>query len=116
MIINTVKNSKRVVQNKCHGGDGSIVFREVFIDKDFKSSVEFLHETSIKPNSTIGYHKHLGNEEVYYVIEGQGLMTVDNEDKIVGPGDAVITSSGSSHGLKNIGLTDLKIIVFEAKY
>ena len=82
----------------------------------FKSTVRFLHETSVKSNSTIGYHKHSGNEEVYYIIEGDGLMTVDGEKKIVGPGDAVITHSGSSHGLKNIGDTDLRILVFEAEY
>lgn len=70
----------------------------------------------MKSNSTIGYHKHSGNEEVYYIIEGDGLMTVDGEKKIVGPGDAVITHSGSSHGLKNIGDTDLRILVFEAEY
>lgn len=116
MKISIAEKAKRVIQKKCHEGEGSIIFREVFSDKDFKSPIEFLHETSIKPNSTIGYHKHSGNEEVYYILQGKGLMTVDSEDRIVSPGDAVVTSSGSSHGLKNIGNSNLNIIVFEAKY
>jgi len=116
MNISLAKRAKRIVQEKCHNGKGAILFREVFKKSDFRSNVQFLHETSVIPNSTIGYHKHAGNEEVYYVIDGKGLMVVDGQEKVVGPGDAVITYGGSSHGLKNIGNKNLKILVFEAKY
>lgn len=116
MNISHAKNAKHVIVNKCHNGQGSILFREVFGKNDFNSSIQFLHETSVTPNSTIGYHKHFGNEEIYYVVEGKGLMMVDGKEKVVENGDAVITYSGSSHGLRNIGDKDLKILVFEAKY
>lgn len=116
MHISTGKTAKREVQKNCHEGEGSIVFREVFVSSDFESDLQFLHETSLLPNSTIGYHLHQGNEEIYYFIEGEGVMTVDGVKKKVGPGDAVITHSGSSHGLENTGKSNIKIIVFEAKY
>lgn len=116
MDISISKKSKRENQKKCHGGKGAIMFREVFKESDFKSSLEFLHETIILPKSTIGYHKHHGNEEIYYIIKGRGIMRVDGEEKIVTEGDAVITHSGSSHGLKNTEAKPLKILVFEAKY
>ena len=116
MKVSFAKKDKREVQEKCHGGSGQIVFRKLFDKNDFDSSLEFLHETEVLPGSTIGYHKHTGNEEIYYVIKGKGLMTVDGEENEVKNGDAVITQSGSSHSLKNIGKNNLKIIVFEAKY
>lgn len=116
MNISKSVKAKRELQKKCHNGVGSIVFREIFGNGDFKSKLEFFHETSIKPNSTIGYHKHEGDEEIYYIVQGRGMMTVDGVEKIVVSGDAVITYSGSSHGLKNLSSKDLKIIVFEAKY
>ena len=116
MKIGFARKIKHVIQKRCHNGKGAILFREIFDKKDFKSNLQFLHETIVLPNSTIGYHKHLGNEEIYYVIEGKGLMKVDGQEKIVKPGDAVITYSGSSHGLKNIYDRDLKILVFEAIY
>ncbi len=116
MNISKSIKAKRKIQKECHGGKGFIVFREIFGSKNFKSQLEFFHETYVKPNSTIGYHRHEGNEEIYYIVGGQGLMNVDGEEKIVDPGDAVITQSGSSHGLKNIGKKDLKIVVFEARY
>ena len=116
MKISTAKTAKRVIEKHCHGGKGEILFREIFGKKAFKSSLEFFHETNVKPNSTIGYHKHTGNEEIYYIIDGSGIMTVDSEKQEVGPGDAVVTHGGSSHSLINIGKKDLKILVFEAKY
>lgn len=116
MKISISAVAKRMLQKRCHNGKGAISFREVFLKRDFKSSLQFLHETSVMPNSTIGYHKHSGNEETYYVIEGEGIMIVDGEERKVRSGDAIITYSGSSHGLKNISDKKLRILVFESKY
>lgn len=116
MKISIGRNAKREIQKKCHNGEGSILFREVFNASDFESNLQFLHETSVMPNSTIGYHKHLGNEEIYFIVEGKGIMTVDGEKRKVSSGDAIITYSGSSHGLDNNSSKVLKILVFECKY
>lgn len=34
-------------------------------------------------------------EQVYYILEGSGLMSVDGEDRIVGPGDCVYIPSNA---------------------
>lgn len=116
MNISISKTAKREIQKKCHDGEGEILFREVFKKADFKSNLVHLHETIVLPNSTIGYHLHEGNEEIYYIMEGEGIMTVDGEKKKVTPGDAIITHSGSKHGLENNTDKDLKILVFECVY
>lgn len=108
--------AKREVQQNCHDGIGSILFREVFGSTDFKSNLEHLHETIVEPHSTIGYHLHSGNEEIYYFLEGEAIMTVNNESIKVEPGDAVITYSGDSHGLINDSDARVKILVFQCNY
>jgi mannose-6-phosphate isomerase-like protein (cupin superfamily) len=40
-------------------------------------------------------------EQVYFVLEGRGLMTVGSETQRVGPGDCIFIPSGQPHGLKN---------------
>ena len=40
-------------------------------------------------------------EQVYFILEGNGTMTVGSETRRVGPGDCVFIPSGSSHGLSN---------------
>src|SRR5882724_7758072 len=42
-------------------------------------------------------------EQVYFILEGSGLMTVGDETQRVGPGDCVFIPSGQPHGLKNDG-------------
>lgn len=116
MHISIAKDAKGEIQKHCHGGKGEIVFRELFKEKDFNSSLEFIHETLVLPNSSIGYHAHKGNEEIYYIIQGKGLMNVDGEKRVVRTGDAIITHSGNSHGLVNTQNKPLKILVFESKY
>jgi mannose-6-phosphate isomerase-like protein (cupin superfamily) len=39
------------------------------------------------------------------------MMTIDGNDFEVGPGTAVLTRPGSSHGLKQVGKEDLVIVI-----
>jgi mannose-6-phosphate isomerase-like protein (cupin superfamily) len=65
---------------------------------------------ALKPGSAIGYHEQR-EDEIYYVLSGRGIMTIDDKPFDVGPGDAVLTRPGSSHGLKQTGPDDLVILI-----
>ena len=65
---------------------------------------------ALKPGSGIGYHLQK-EDEIYYVLSGRGMMTIDDKTFEVGPGTAVLTRPGSSHGLKQIGEADLVIMI-----
>ena len=65
---------------------------------------------ALKPGAAIGYHEQ-HEDEIYYVISGRGVMTVDGKPFDVGPGAAVLTRPGSSHGLKQSGREDLVILI-----
>jgi mannose-6-phosphate isomerase-like protein (cupin superfamily) len=45
------------------------------------------------------------------VLSGRGEMTLDGKTVEVGPGTAILTRTGSSHGLKVLGTEDLVIII-----
>jgi quercetin dioxygenase-like cupin family protein len=64
----------------------------------------------IKPGAGIGYHRQ-AEDEIYYVLSGRGVMALDGKDYDVGPGTAILTRTGSSHGLKQAGADDLVIII-----
>src|SRR5262245_61125537 len=42
-------------------------------------------------------------EQVYFILEGSGLMTVGSETERVAAGDCVFIPTGQPHGLKNDG-------------
>ena len=65
---------------------------------------------AVKPGSGIGYHEQK-EDEIYYVLSGRGQMTLDGKTVDVGPGTAILTRTGSSHGLKQVGTEDLVILV-----
>lgn len=115
MKISFDDNERQEIMH-CHEGIGSIKFREVFGEKDFESNLVHFHETIINPHSTIGYHEHIGNEEVYYIVEGEGMMQLNGKEFKVKPGDSVVAQGGDSHGLKNESDLPIRILVFECKY
>ena len=65
---------------------------------------------ALTPGSGIGYHLQT-EDEIYYVLSGRGAMTIDGKTFDVGPGDAILTRLGSSHGLKQVGSEDLVILI-----
>lgn len=65
---------------------------------------------ALKPGAAIGYHEQK-EDEIYYVLGGRGVMTLDGKDVDVGPGTAILTRTGSSHGLKQTGADDLVILI-----
>lgn len=64
----------------------------------------------LQAGSSIGYHLQ-ETDEVYYIIGGTGLMTINGKAFAVKPGDAILTRPGSSHGLVQTGREDLALII-----
>jgi mannose-6-phosphate isomerase-like protein (cupin superfamily) len=95
-----------------HNGGGPSTgysFFEKVPDLKFSFKKRVLH-----PGAAIGYHLQKV-DEVYYIIGGHGVMTINDRQLSVKPGDAVLTRGGSSHGLKQRGETDLTIIIMYPK-
>ena len=53
--------------------------------------------TDMKPHQTTNGHKHPGQEEVYYFIEGTGKMELGEEMIKVEPGDVILIKDGVYH-------------------
>lgn len=96
------------VQPGPHKGGGQTVGYSFFA-KVPKLNLIF-RKRALKPGSGIGYHEQR-EDEIYYVLSGKGVMTLDGKDVDVGPGTAVLTRPGSSHGLKQVGAEDLVILI-----
>ena len=114
MLLRGPRTTPTIENHAVHGGQGYAVARRLFTRTDFKSSLFFFSESSLQPGSSYGDHPHTADEEVYYIVEGRGLMQVDGEEQEVGPGDAVLTPPGSHHSLRNTGQGVLKVLVIGA--
>jgi len=95
-----------------HKGSGQTVGHS-FFDKapDYHTAFK---KRILKSGSSIGYHLQK-EDEVYYIIEGNGLMKINGETFAVKPGDAILTRPGSSHGIAPLEGNDLVIIIVYEK-
>ena len=91
-----------------HSGGGSTVGYSFFRTTPGLKLV--FRKRALKPGSGIGYHEQK-EDEIYYVLSGRGQMTLDGKTVDVGPGTAILTRTGSSHGLKQVGTQDLVILI-----
>ncbi len=58
------------------------------------------------------YHRHLFEEECYYILSGRGEMTIDERPFPVGPGDFIgLPADGLAHTLKNTGTEPLTFLL-----
>jgi mannose-6-phosphate isomerase-like protein (cupin superfamily) len=63
----------------------------------------------VKPGETSLRHR-LRTSEVYYILEGEGLMRIGDESRQVGPGQAVYIPPGQVQCIHNAGGSDLKFL------
>ena len=105
-----LERDKDVARNEpgTHKGGGETIGYS-FFSKTPNLKLVF-RKRAFKPGSAIGYHLQR-EDEIYYVLSGRGMMTIDGKEFEVGPGDAILTRPGSSHGLKQIGKEDLVILI-----
>ncbi len=91
-----------------HNGGGQTVGYSFF--KNVPNLKLVFRKRALKPGSGIGLHEQK-EDEIYYVLSGRGQMTLDGKTVDVTPGTAVLTRTGSTHSLKQVGSEDLVIMI-----
>ena len=85
---------------------GQVSFRTLFGAQcrtpDFTAGV-----TDLEPGGWLGHHRH-APAELYYVLEGEGLLTVDGEEHRIAAGAAVYIPGNSEHAIANTGDAPLR--------
>ena len=70
-----------------------------------------LAEETLPPGCAVTPHHHREIEEIYYVVSGQGLMTVGDETREVNAGDAIYVPRNHQHSLNNTGSEPIRLIL-----
>ena len=59
-----------------------------------------LAEATLPKDGSTERHYHRVSEELYYILEGTGVMEVNGEERAVGPGDAILIPAGAWHEIR----------------
>jgi len=64
----------------------------------------------VPPQGAMDPHSHDNEEEVMYVLQGQGRVMVDGSSEAIGPGSAIYLPVGSEHRMINESDDVLKFV------
>ena len=64
-----------------------------------------------QPMAYVALHSHNVQEQVYHVLDGEGLMEIDGKHHVVRKHDVIFLPPGISHSIANSGLVDLVFLV-----
>lgn len=92
------------------GGFGRLKMIEILTATELKDEGKLFSRVILERGSSIGFHKHINDFEVYYILKGNGEVQEANEIYKVGEGDVVYTSHGEEHSLINTGQSELEMI------
>ncbi len=67
--------------------------------------------SSYQPKGYVAPHEHKVQEQVYHILQGEGLMELDDERHVVRAHDYIFIPPCVTHAIYNTGLTDLVFIV-----
>ncbi len=76
--------------------DGSTI-RELLNVVHPPTANQSLAEATLEPGASTVRHRHRLCEEIYFLLEGTGVMEIDGDERAVGPGDAILIPPGARH-------------------
>ena len=86
--------------------DGSTI-RELLAHRNSSIRQQSLAEARLGVGCATTPHHHAVTEEIYYILSGTASMTLGDETRPVGPGDAIAIPPGARHTIRNTGDAEL---------
>ena len=82
--------------------------KALFMEGTMDSGVLFY-----EPGETMTPHKHSNLDEIFYVISGKGIITINGKIISIKENDVILSPHEESHGFTNNG--DEKLVILQIK-
>ncbi len=115
-MIRTPAEMKTEVREQMRGGAGAVTVRHFFNADEITAQARLCATLSLPPGASIGTHQHDGEDEVYIITRGTGIISDGATQSRVSAGDAILTGNGESHALQNDGAEPLDLIAVIMSY
>lgn len=102
----------KIVTDTPRGGKGTIEGYRYLDSHELTNSLKGFYINELLPDSEVGFHNHIEDEEIYLVLDGEGIVNDNGVEEKVEAGDLIYTKKGEGHALKNTGTKPLKFVAF----
>jgi mannose-6-phosphate isomerase-like protein (cupin superfamily) len=109
-MIKTKDEMTKEVRQRMREGSGEVEIIHIFKKEEIKGKVRLFARIVLKKDCSIGFHKHEGEEEIFYIISGKAIVEDSGKTYTIGPGDATLTPGGEGHFIKNAGGEPLEFV------
>ncbi len=105
------------VKHQMRGGQGDVVIKHFWSSDELKSANRLFAKLILAPGSSIGFHRHENEEEIFVIIRGEAEVTDDDKGIfLLNAGDTIHTGDGAGHAVKSVGSEPLEMLAVINKY
>jgi quercetin dioxygenase-like cupin family protein len=106
-----VEQMARVAWQEFPGHFGGALSKALVGPQNSGSSQLDFRISRYAPSAYVQEHVHKVQEQIYYVLEGEGLLTLDGDKHLMRPHDYVYVPPGVRHSFANTGTAGLVFLV-----
>jgi len=114
-MIKRANEMVKEIKEEMRGGKGSVELTHIFMQDELTGKARLCARIKLNPGCSIGLHVHENEEEIYYIIKGNGLVNDNGVESKVFEGDSILTG-GASHSIENTGDEILEMIAIVLLY
>ena len=115
-MIRRESECKVEVREKMRGGSGSVRIAHFWLPQELKAKSRLCARLTLQPGSSIGFHEHNGEDEVYVILRGRGIVDEGGQKVQVAAGDTVLTGNGAGHAIAAVGTEPLEMLAVIMTY
>lgn len=109
-MVRTESEMRSETRSEMGGGKGSVDVIQILEKDELKGHGRLFARNILKPGTSIGFHKHVGDFEIYYIVRGQGLFNDNGTIVPVKAGDVGVIDNLQSHAIENTGNEDMEVL------
>ena len=100
MVIKS-EEMKSEVREAMRGGPGAVALMHIATGEALPKKCRLFTLITLEKGCGIGAHEHAAETEMYYVLQGEGVLNDNGEIKPFRKGECNICGGGASHAITN---------------
>lgn len=115
-MIKSQQEFNSEIRKNMRNGNGEILITHLLnTAEDLKAQARLFAKLTIEKNCSIGYHEHINEEEIFYILKGTAELDDNGTKKILNAGDIAVTSN-AGHSIANAGDETLEVLAVILKF
>ena len=91
------------VREHMRGGDGQVQLTALLQPEEMLGKGRLFSTITLEPGCSIGEHQHVGEAEIFYIVQGAARITDNGAEHVLQAGDMLFTGDGDRHSVANAG-------------